>query len=181
MDQPRNIRECAAAARGVQGHDAAAGRLRRLGGHFAGARPSARFSCGSSPTWDSWNAAIAIAASSLRGALRTSPHDGRRSPAVPLPQPRMLNGSDWCERARLYLFHGTREEARSEASTRRCDDGELYLQYSASEAFGFDDGRLKTADYSTASGFGLRGRARRPPSPMPTRSARRPSIAPPQP
>ena len=39
----------------------------------------------------------------------------------------------------------------------QCDDGELYLQYSASEAFGFDDGRLKTADYNTASGFGLRG------------------------
>jgi TldD protein len=36
------------------------------------------------------------------------------------------------------------------------DDGELYLQYSASEAFGFDDGRLKTADYHTTSGFGLR-------------------------
>jgi len=39
----------------------------------------------------------------------------------------------------------------------RCDDGELYLQYAASEAFGFDDGRLKTADYHTTSGFGLRG------------------------
>jgi TldD protein len=39
----------------------------------------------------------------------------------------------------------------------RCDDGELYLQYRASEAFGFDDGRLKTADYSTDAGFGLRG------------------------
>jgi TldD protein len=38
-----------------------------------------------------------------------------------------------------------------------CDDGELYLQYRASEAFGFDDGRLKTADYSTDAGFGLRG------------------------
>src|SRR3954447_11610450 len=37
------------------------------------------------------------------------------------------------------------------------DDGELYLQYSASEAFGFDDGRLKSADYHSASGFGLRG------------------------
>src|SRR3982751_6382631 len=37
------------------------------------------------------------------------------------------------------------------------DDGELYLQHSASEAFGFDDGRLKTADYHTDSGFGLRG------------------------
>jgi TldD protein len=39
----------------------------------------------------------------------------------------------------------------------KCDDGELYLQYSASESFGFDDGRLKTADYSTDAGFGLRG------------------------
>jgi TldD protein len=37
------------------------------------------------------------------------------------------------------------------------DDGELYLQYSASEAFAFDDGRLKTADYHTSAGFGLRG------------------------
>ncbi|MDP9163648.1 MAG: metalloprotease TldD [Pseudomonadota bacterium] len=37
------------------------------------------------------------------------------------------------------------------------DDGELYLQYSLSEAFGFDDGRLKTADYHSGSGFGLRG------------------------
>ena len=39
----------------------------------------------------------------------------------------------------------------------KCDDGELYLQYRATEAFGFDDGRLKTADYSTDAGFGLRG------------------------
>ncbi len=40
---------------------------------------------------------------------------------------------------------------------KACDDGELYLQYSASESFGFDDGRLKLADYSTGGGFGLRG------------------------
>ena len=38
----------------------------------------------------------------------------------------------------------------------RADDGELYLQYRKSEAFGFDDGRLKTASYDTSSGFGLR-------------------------
>ena len=38
-----------------------------------------------------------------------------------------------------------------------CDDGELYLQYLTSESFGFDDGRLKTADYNTQAGFGLRG------------------------
>ena len=40
---------------------------------------------------------------------------------------------------------------------KRCDDGELYLQYIASESFGFDDGRLKTADFNTQAGFGLRG------------------------
>ena len=38
-----------------------------------------------------------------------------------------------------------------------CDDGELYLQFIASETFSFDDGRLKTADYSRDAGFGLRG------------------------
>ncbi|PPJ40612.1 DNA gyrase modulator, partial [Pseudoxanthomonas sp. KAs_5_3] len=32
----------------------------------------------------------------------------------------------------------------------------LYLQYRRSEAFGFDDGRLKTASYDTHAGFGLR-------------------------
>ena len=40
---------------------------------------------------------------------------------------------------------------------RPCDDGELYLQFLASESFAFDDGRLKVADYSRDSGFGLRG------------------------
>ncbi|QIK78619.1 metalloprotease TldD [Sphingomonas piscis] len=51
------------------------------------------------------------------------------------------------------------DEARRLAARHlsACDDGELYLQYTASEAFAFDDGRLKTADYNTASGFGLRG------------------------
>jgi TldD protein len=39
----------------------------------------------------------------------------------------------------------------------KCDDGELYLQFITSEAFGFDDGRLKTCDYSRDAGFGLRG------------------------
>ncbi|MDR6788754.1 TldD protein [Sphingomonas sp. BE138] len=38
----------------------------------------------------------------------------------------------------------------------RTDDGELFLQYRKAEAFGFDDGRLKTASYDTTAGFGLR-------------------------
>jgi TldD protein len=37
-----------------------------------------------------------------------------------------------------------------------CDDGELYLEYSQSEAFVFDDNRLKTASYDVSQGFGLR-------------------------
>ena len=51
------------------------------------------------------------------------------------------------------------EEAQALAreTLSQCDDGELYLQFIASEAFGFDDGRLKTADYSRDAGFGLRG------------------------
>jgi TldD protein len=38
-----------------------------------------------------------------------------------------------------------------------CDDGELFLEHRVSEAFGFDDARLKIASYDSASGFGLRG------------------------
>src|ERR1700712_5422643 len=48
-------------------------------------------------------------------------------------------------------------QALARETLARCDDGELYLQFIASEAFGFDDGRLKTADYSRDAGFGLRG------------------------
>jgi TldD protein len=61
---------------------------------------------------------------------------------------------------RRFLYRSLDPDAaRRLASTHldRHDDGELFLQYSASEAFGFDDGRLKTADYHTSSGFGLRG------------------------
>jgi TldD protein len=36
------------------------------------------------------------------------------------------------------------------------DDGELYLEYAQSEAFVFDDNRLKTASYNVEQGFGLR-------------------------
>jgi TldD protein len=51
------------------------------------------------------------------------------------------------------------EEAQAVAreTLAKCDDGELYMQFIASESFGFDDGQLKTADYSRDAGFGLRG------------------------
>ncbi|MDG2002926.1 MAG: metalloprotease TldD [Novosphingobium sp.] len=51
------------------------------------------------------------------------------------------------------------EEAQelARSTLKQCDDGELFLQFVAAESFGFDDGRLKTADYSRDAGFGLRG------------------------
>ncbi|MBB3912237.1 metalloprotease TldD [Sphingomonas desiccabilis] len=62
---------------------------------------------------------------------------------------------------RAFLYRdGFDPAAASRLAARtlaQADDGELYLQYRRSEAFGFDDGRLKTASYDTASGFGLRG------------------------
>src|ERR1700741_163276 len=61
---------------------------------------------------------------------------------------------------RRFLYRNLDPDAAKRLATAHLvshDDGELYLQYSASEAFGFDDGRLKTADYHSSSGFGLRG------------------------
>src|SRR5205085_4476821 len=60
----------------------------------------------------------------------------------------------------LYRPEGLDPEAARRLTAealKRCDDGELFLQYTASESFGFDDGRLKTADFQTNAGFGLRG------------------------
>ena len=36
------------------------------------------------------------------------------------------------------------------------DDGELFLEYRQSEGLGWDDGKLKSASFDTAQGFGLR-------------------------
>jgi TldD protein len=61
---------------------------------------------------------------------------------------------------RRFLYRSVDPDGARRLAARHLaghDDGELYLQYSASEAFGFDDGRLKTADYHSSSGFGLRG------------------------
>lgn len=62
-------------------------------------------------------------------------------------------------RSLLYGTGLTPEDAQRVTADvlSRCDDGELYLQHSSSESFVFDDGRLKAADYSRDSGFGLRG------------------------
>ena len=61
---------------------------------------------------------------------------------------------------RKFIYRTLDPDAAKRLAARHLsahDDGELYLQHSSSEAFGFDDGRLKTADYHSSSGFGLRG------------------------
>ncbi|MFC0205618.1 metalloprotease TldD [Novosphingobium soli] len=61
-------------------------------------------------------------------------------------------------RSLLYAQLSPEEAQALAAETlKACEDGELFMQFVASEAFGFDDGRLKTADYSRDAGFGLRG------------------------
>jgi len=60
------------------------------------------------------------------------------------------------------LFFSRTDLSRAEAerivddALQGADDGELYLEYARSEAFVFDDGRLKTANYDVSQGFGLR-------------------------
>ena len=49
-----------------------------------------------------------------------------------------------------------RVESLTEDALNGADDGELYLEYSQSEAVVFDDGQLKTASFNTSQGFGLR-------------------------
>jgi len=43
-----------------------------------------------------------------------------------------------------------------DAALTGADDGELFIERSASESLTFDDGRLKTASFDTSRGFGLR-------------------------
>ena len=49
-----------------------------------------------------------------------------------------------------------RVERLTEDALSGADDGELYLEYSQSEAVVFDDGQLKNASFNTSQGFGLR-------------------------
>ncbi|MEE4212481.1 MAG: metalloprotease TldD [Parvularcula sp.] len=50
----------------------------------------------------------------------------------------------------------SRTRAIIDEALGHADDGELFLEYAQSEAFVFDDGRLKTASYDVSQGFGLR-------------------------
>jgi len=57
-------------------------------------------------------------------------------------------------------FETVLDEGRALAILREAvaggDDGELFLERRRAESLGFDDGRLKTASYDAAEGFGLR-------------------------
>src|SRR5947199_3071485 len=57
------------------------------------------------------------------------------------------------DRANLDRDAVRREIARG---LEGADDGELFLEYSQTEALTFDNGRLKQATYDTSQGFGLR-------------------------
>lgn len=61
---------------------------------------------------------------------------------------------------RRFLYRNLDPDAARRLASKHLaghDDGELYLQYNTTESFSFDDGRLKSADYHSSSGFGLRG------------------------
>jgi TldD protein len=60
----------------------------------------------------------------------------------------------------LFFSKGELDRARVERLTADAldgaDDGEMYIEYSQSEALSFDDGKLKSASFDTSQGFGLR-------------------------
>lgn len=60
----------------------------------------------------------------------------------------------------LFFTRAGMDKARVETlvadATSGADDGELFLEYRQSESLMFDDGRLKSASFDTAQGFGLR-------------------------
>lgn len=62
---------------------------------------------------------------------------------------------------RLFFDRAGMDMQRAEKIVREqlsgTDDGELFLEYTQSENFVWDDGRLKSASFDTDQGFGLRG------------------------
>ncbi len=60
----------------------------------------------------------------------------------------------------LFFERAGLDRAQVEKTVREtlngADDGELFLEYCQSESLAFDDGRLKSASFDTAQGFGLR-------------------------
>ncbi len=61
---------------------------------------------------------------------------------------------------RLFFQEAGLDLAKAQRQTAEAlsgaDDGELFLEFRQSEALSFDDGKLKSASFDTAKGFGLR-------------------------
>lgn len=68
--------------------------------------------------------------------------------------------SDILTADRLFYSGGGLDQNRTEdfirGALRGADDGELFLEYRQSENLVFEDGRLRTASFDAAQGFGLR-------------------------
>src|SRR5579871_4410532 len=77
-----------------------------------------------------------------------------RQPNHPVSERTMSNPSDLFF-TRTGMDRGRVQETVDKA-LKGADDGELFLEYSQSESFAFDDGRLKAATFDTTQGFGLR-------------------------
>lgn len=50
----------------------------------------------------------------------------------------------------------TQVDSSIKSALTNADDGEMYLEYTKSDSIVFDDGKVKSANYSTQQGFGLR-------------------------
>ena len=62
---------------------------------------------------------------------------------------------------KLFFLNTDLDEKRlinlTNSALKNLDDGELFLEYKQSDALVLDDGRIKSANYDTERGFGLRG------------------------
>ena len=68
---------------------------------------------------------------------------------------RKMNGDSALLFERAGLDQGRVQTIVGDA-LRGCDDGELFLEYCQSESLVMDDGRIKSANFDTNQGFGLR-------------------------
>ena len=82
-------------------------------------------------------------------------YDAERQPKLENAEMNPLATTDELFFTQSGLDRG-RVEHLTEEALNGADDGEMYLEYSQSEALSFDDGKLKSASFDTTQGFGLR-------------------------
>jgi TldD protein len=71
------------------------------------------------------------------------------------PDPLSITDALFFDRKGAELDRDTAARITGEALTG-CDDGELFLEYRESEQIGLEEGRIRSAGFDTALGFGLR-------------------------